>query len=125
MAEITTERPSTYQGWTNYETWAVNLWISNDQGSEEYWGAIALECWEDAPEIRQVRERTWTREEAPVFLLADRLKSEFEEGKDNLLDETKQSSSVWADLLGAALSEVNWQEIARHMIDDVDKSGDE
>ena len=26
-----------YQGWTNYETWAVNLWLGNEQGSHEYW----------------------------------------------------------------------------------------
>lgn len=21
-----------YQGWTNYETWAVSLWLDNDKG---------------------------------------------------------------------------------------------
>lgn len=25
------EGDDTYQGWTNYETWAVHLWISNEQ----------------------------------------------------------------------------------------------
>jgi hypothetical protein len=29
---------------------------------------------------------------------------------------------LWSDLLGAALSEVNWQEIAEHLIEDLDKS---
>ena len=24
--------PDEYQGWTNRETWAVNLWLSNDEG---------------------------------------------------------------------------------------------
>lgn len=32
------------------------------------------------------------------------------------------SSSMWADLMGAALSEVNWREIAEHWLDDVDKT---
>lgn len=26
-----------YNGWVNYETWLVNLWIDNDQGEHEYW----------------------------------------------------------------------------------------
>ena len=26
-----------YNGWTNYETWAVALWIGNEPGSYEYW----------------------------------------------------------------------------------------
>lgn len=25
-----------YNGWTNYETWAVNLWIDNDGGTERW-----------------------------------------------------------------------------------------
>jgi len=26
-----------YNGWTNYETWLVKLWIDNEQGSQDYW----------------------------------------------------------------------------------------
>ena len=35
---------SEYQGWTNYETWNVALWIDNDQGVYEMmkeWAAAA------------------------------------------------------------------------------------
>ena len=28
---------TTYQGWTNYETWAVNLWLDNEEGVHDYW----------------------------------------------------------------------------------------
>ena len=31
------EKKSDYQGWTNYETWAVSLWFDNDQGIYNMW----------------------------------------------------------------------------------------
>jgi hypothetical protein len=107
----------TYNGWTNYETWNVALWIGNEQNSSEYWAEQAQECWDNA----DGREGVLTREERAKYDLADRLKSEFEEGKEEVLKAAKATASVWGDLLGAALSEVNWDEIAGNYIDDVDK----
>ncbi len=26
-----------YNGWSNYETWNVKLWMDNDEGSYNYW----------------------------------------------------------------------------------------
>ena len=26
-----------YNGWSNYETWNVALWLDNDEGSYNYW----------------------------------------------------------------------------------------
>ena len=31
----------TYQGWTNYETWAVSLWINQDEAMYRYLRLIA------------------------------------------------------------------------------------
>ncbi len=68
---------------------------------------------------------TFTREERAVLDLADSLKDSYEEAMCDLLDRSKAGASVWSDLLGAALSEVNWHEIAQHMIEDVDKDEEE
>ncbi len=108
----------TYNGWTNYETWNVKLWMDNDEGSYLASEEAAQEAWADTDPDETTEERT----EEAVRTLADRLKDEHEEAKDALLDGAKASSTVWADLLGAALSEVNWHEIAASMIEDVDKS---
>jgi hypothetical protein len=105
----------TYNGWTNYETWNVKLWMDNEEGSYLYWKDIAQECYDDADSC----------EDDAVQSLRNRLKEEYETNMEDWLDESKRSSSVWADLLGAALSEVNWHEIAQNMIEDVDKNEDE
>ena len=36
---------TTYNGWTNYETWNVSLWIQNDQGL--YGLAQEVDCYDD------------------------------------------------------------------------------
>ena len=37
---MTTET-KTYNGWQNYETWCVNLWLTNEPGSSEELSRIA------------------------------------------------------------------------------------
>lgn len=91
-----------YNGWSNYETWLVKLWIDNDQGSHEYWGEQAREAIENA---------NFDKDDA-VSSLADMLQSEHEEAMPKV-------HGVFSDLLNAALGSVNWQEIARNMVDEL------
>jgi hypothetical protein len=109
-----------YNGWTNYETWNVKLWMDNDQGSYHGGQDAAQTAWDEAE-----AERSFTREERATLDLADSLKESYEDAMADILEGAHQSASVWADLLGAALSEVNWYEIAEHMIADVDREAEE
>src|SRR5712691_4616597 len=101
-----------YNGWKNYETWAVALWIDNDQGTYGMRQIMAVEAWEEAEDLSQVSDGIWTREEAARFTLEDMLK-DWIEGDSPLADD----ASLYSDLLGAALSEVDWLEIAANYLE--------
>lgn len=105
-----------YNGWKNYETWAVNLWLTNDQGTDSYWREEAQRQWR-TPDNASPH---WSESERARFSLADRLESELEEAAPEL------GATLWADLLNAALSEVDWSEVADHFLEDCEgyKSAD-
>jgi len=103
----------TYNDWENYETWAVALWINQEQSSYHYWRAEARRNYKDAPACQQVQDGIWNAEQAAKFNLADQLKEEFNDAAP------LTEPNVYSDLLGAALSEVNWSEIAEHMLADL------
>ena len=86
-----------YNGWTNYETWLVNLWMDNDYGSVDYWNEVAEEVWDEDDPDKSQRE------------LAKRMKEQIMEGQPEL-------TGLYADMLNAAFSEVDWDEIASHYL---------
>lgn len=106
-----------YQGWSSYPTWAVKLWIDNDEGSYNVWREQARET------------EAWSREQpvdwplGPLNLathrLADHLKEEHEESADYVLGGADGKPTVFNDLMGYALGQVNWREIAESLIAEV------
>ena len=90
-----------YNGYTNYETWAVKLWIDNEQETQELWSSRARELLEGG-------------EEYPNAILRGELKEFIED--DNPLAE---DASMYSNLLEAAIDSVNWYELAQSYLDDV------
>ena len=101
----------TYNGWSNYETWAVKLWLDNEPGPYEYWSDRAKEILRD-PRISEYL----TTEQTARQDLADELKNDHEENLPQM------QPSVFSDLLNAGLSEVDWYEIAESMLADAKES---
>jgi hypothetical protein len=99
-----------YQGWTNYETWAVNLWLGNEQVSSNYWNEAAQKTYDTTEASKHL-----TRIEEATIALAEILKTEIEEASPEL------ENGLYADLLNAALSEVNWREIAGAYLENVNQ----
>ena len=86
-----------YNGWTNYETWVVNLWLTNNEGDAEWLDEIA-------------------KGEGEIHDKADVLKEAIEDM--NPLNDSDTGASMFTDLLNGALSEVNWYEIIENHLDD-------
>lgn len=114
MSSTAAEARPGYQGWRNYETWAVALWIDNEITAFRYWREIARNCRRAAPNTEQVKKGIWTPKEAAQFNLADQLKEEITEGHP------LNGPSMYADLLSAAFSEVDWHEIAESILAELD-----
>jgi hypothetical protein len=79
-----------YNGWKNYETWAVALWIDNEERTQNEARAI----------IREYPARNDAAQEFKEWIEAG--------------NPLANASSLFSDLLGAALSEVDWFEIVEH-----------
>ena len=91
-----------YNGWANYETWRVNLWLS-DIDKSSYFAARAVA--HDAHDENDAAER-------------------FKEFVQDMMPEAV-NGTMYADLISAALSEVDWLEIARAFREDMEDSDDE
>lgn len=101
-----------YNGWTNYETWLVKLWMDNDEGSQDYTREQATEIYKNTVEDASNPHYIRTRLDKATYELMKVLRDEFSE-------QTPDMSGVYADLLTGAISEVNWHEIAENIMAEI------
>jgi hypothetical protein len=87
---------SDYNGWKNYQTWNVNLWLQESGVTDDFF-----------EESRRM----------DIYQLADHIRQTFDE-----IWPIPDESGPLADLLGSALDAVDWCEIAEHYVDDSDDS---
>ena len=100
-----------YNGWANYETWAVNLWLTNDSGSYDYWNERATDIYKESE-----ADDTFSKEQAAAFKLEEELRDSIEEANP-----LGTEASLYSDLINSALRSVNWLEIAKTFITEADE----
>lgn len=117
-----------YQGWKNHETWAINLWIGNDEGLYNMFTEQADELMPShRAEIKEKikkygrnyykiktsdgRVRDFVVTQATLDL-ADSIKDFFEENNP-----LSGEANVYSDLLGGALQRVDYRQIAIAMFE--------
>ena len=85
---------TTYNGWTNYATWNINLWAANTEGDYRNLRAIA----------QSIREDYELSDTQKTEAMAEAFRDYWQGGTP--------------DLPPNRLSEVNWEEIAYHLIEE-------
>jgi len=84
-----------YMGWTNYETWNFNLWITNEE--EDY---------------SKVLELAFDSEDE--YELSNKLESLAHEWSDI----SQLNSGFISDMVNSSIKEVNFYEVAEHIWED-------
>ena len=102
-----------YNGWKNYETWVVNLWLTNEQHPYEYWMDRAREIYN----YKAQTTKYFSKKEEAVYMIAEDLKDGHEQAMDDMMQNSNMTASLWTDLLTHSLADVDWREIAQHMLD--------
>jgi len=98
-----------YNGWSNYETWDVALWIDNEEGSYNYWREqVTRAVDQNTNSVDDEVDR-----DSAISDLSRQLESEIKDSNPLAGD-----ASMYSDILSANLSEVDWYEIVEHWVDD-------
>lgn len=81
---------TTYNGWSNRETWLVSLWLNNNEYSYLLLNDILRLNISNSSKAHKLQELV-----------------------DNQLDDLELGASLFSDLLSTALAKVNWLEVVK------------
>lgn len=107
-----------YNGWTNYETWSVALIMDNDRSLYEQRCALAREIYDEAVPEWDWQSKQQAAEQRMVEWLKDYVEEKNPLNDPGYINDSEPLSYLYSQLLGAAISSVNWHEIARHWIEE-------
>jgi hypothetical protein len=115
---------TTYNGWTNYETWNCKLWIDSEQSTHEYW--LEQARFQTTAEGYQAYKGRFggVFDERPDRLAVNALASQLEESFEADAElHYGAMAGFLVDMVNAALGRVNWVEIAENLIESVTEEG--
>lgn len=86
-----------YNGWSNYQTWAVALWLDNTESTYQ---------------LMQEAAQSAADYDVPVDHLAAYIEEFVEDGNP-----LANQASMYSDLLVNIIARVDWREIAQHLLE--------
>ena len=95
-----------YNGWSNFETWIFNLWITNNEG--DYRHALQL-----------------TEDSINKYELSKDLEEWAEDMADDVLRSYEYAHGFIKDMVNTSIKEVNFYEVAEHLWDEVHNEEEE
>ena len=90
---------SKYNGWTNYETWNFNLWITNEEGDYDYATELA-------------------RDSKDKYALSESLQDWASEMANDVLSSYEYAHGFITDMVNSSIKTVNFYEVAEHLWDE-------
>lgn len=97
-----------YEGWANRETWAVSLYLNNDQGMQE----MAILAIVEADRSGESPAES-LKERVETLLVREQYLDEF--GEDQPLELSRIASDI------GSLWRVDWHEASRSFLDDLEE----
>ena len=117
------EHKDEYNGWTNRESWAMALWLDNEQSTQEATLEKVREIIKGIDNDERVKDKTWSRNEAILFRTADGLKEWLEEMRLDAFEDPanhKEALKMWEDI--GSEYRIDWHEVAKHFIQDIQEN---
>lgn len=96
-----------YNGWSNYETWNVKLWLDDESAA-----------YDDVRALTREANECDDHSDA-VYMLSNALDTYVCEALPELLDIDLALPMMFGDLLAASLRSVDWYEIAESYLADM------
>ena len=93
----------TYNGWTNKETWLVNVWLNNDYDLYKHYISTLTEI----------------VEEQSVDTTHNRVVDELKEIVWEIYREEHREFGLINDLIETSLNNVDWSRLAEHYIEEI------
>lgn len=101
-----------YDGFQNYETWCVSIWVNNDRQVYECCREDARRAVHDAAQLPHANAEEGSLRLAAITLLASKLSEKMHS------THVDQAPNRFGDLLRAALGRVEWTQIAESFLDE-------